>query len=869
VEIRTESEGSFLNSIRVIELADELGEYCGKVLAGLGADVIKVEPLGGETTRGYGPFYGDEPGPNRSIYFWHYNFGKRGVTIDLETEIGREQFRKLAASADVVIDTRPRNYLEGLGLGYDRLKVDNPGLIYARISPFGDDGPWADYVGSDLVHLALGGVTMNCGYDPMPTGEYDTPPIAPQMWQSYHIAGEIMAMQVVAALIRRLSTGRGQKLTTSVHEAVSKNTETDLPDWIYSRRPHQRLTCRHSFPLSQVTTEGEAGSVTTPGISATKDGRWVLPYRTYLPGAGGALEDTVKVLQGFGMEDDLGDEKYRDADYVRRPEVTRHISAVIDRFVASFLYDRDIWRAGQEQGLAWAPVRRPEENVGEDHWAQRETFLDVDYPEIGRTFTQVGAKWMAPGLPWRSGPRAPLLGEHNSQVLREPARARRPIPKSDGNSVGDVISKRGKPFALSGVRVVDLGWVLASAGAGRFFSALGAEVIKVEHLSKIDMLRFSSTGTVGEGGRSERDSADGPIMSAPGLNRSGQFMDVNAGKRALSLNLKDPEGRRLLELLLQSADVVVEGFSPGTMDRMGLGYERLTELNPRIVYVQQSGLGQIGTYGRFRSFGPTAQAFSGISEMSGLPEPYPPAGIGYSYLDWFGAYQMAIAMAAGLYRQRVTGKGCWIDSSQVETGIYLTGTAVIDYAVNGRPWQRFGNRSPYKKAAPSGVYRTSGIDQWIAISIFTEQQWLDLTRVLNISEVTSDPRLADLSSRLRHQSYLDGIVGGATQSWDGKTLMTRLQSMRIPAGICQSAEDRYEWDPQLRHLDWLVELDQTEIGRWPVKEIPVKYSETPPYVGGFLDRSGPNYGEDNDYVLREILGLTDGEIGELVERGVI
>jgi crotonobetainyl-CoA:carnitine CoA-transferase CaiB-like acyl-CoA transferase len=193
----------------------------------------------------------------------------------------------------------------------------------------------------------------------------------------------------------------------------------------------------------------------------------------------------------------------------------------------------------------------------------------------------------------------------------------------------------------------------------------------------------------------------------------------------------------------------------------------------------------------------------------------------------------------------------------------------MDYAVNGRPWQRFGNRSPYKKAAPSGVYRTSGIDQWIAISIFTEQQWLDLTRALNISEVTSDPRLADLSSRLRHQSYLDGIVGGATQSWDGKTLMTRLQSLRIPAGICQSAEDRYEWDPQLKHLDWLVELDQTEIGRWPVKEIPVKYSETPPYIGGFLDRSGPNYGEDNDYVLREILGLTDGEIGELVERGVI
>ncbi len=129
--------------------------------------------------------------------------------------------------------------------------------------------------------------------------------------------------------------------------------------------------------------------------------------------------------------------------------------------------------------------------------------------------------------------------------------------------------------------------------------------------------------------------------------------------------------------LIKDADMVIEGFSPGTMDRMGLGYERLREINPRIVYVQQSGMGQIGTYGRLRSFGPTAQAFSGLSDMSGLPDPYPPAGIGYSYLDWFGAYQMALAMMAALYRQKQTGKGCWIDSSQAEVGIYLTSALQI------------------------------------------------------------------------------------------------------------------------------------------------------------------------------------------------
>ena len=154
----------------------------------------------------------------------------------------------------------------------------------------------------------------------------------------------------------------------------------------------------------------------------------------------------------------------------------------------------------------------------------------------------------------------------------------------------------GKPFALAGVRIIDLTWMLASAGAGRFFTALGAEVIKVEHTSRLDGMRMGM-GNVPPGGRAERDSATKPIVAPPttNVNRSGSFMEINAGKRSFSLNLKHPRGKELLVELLKDADMVIEGFSPGTMDRMGLGYERLREINPKIVYVQQSGMGQIGT----------------------------------------------------------------------------------------------------------------------------------------------------------------------------------------------------------------------------------------------------------------------------------
>jgi crotonobetainyl-CoA:carnitine CoA-transferase CaiB-like acyl-CoA transferase len=305
------------------------------------------------------------------------------------------------------------------------------------------------------------------------------------------------------------------------------------------------------------------------------------------------------------------------------------------------------------------------------------------------------------------------------------------------------------------------------------------------------------------------------------------------------------------------------------MERMGLGYAALREISPRIVYVQQSGMGQQGVYQAMKSYGPVAQAFSGLSEMSGLPSPWPPAGIGYSYLDWFGAYNMATAILAGLHRQRVTGAGCWIDSSQVEAGIYLTGTAVLDWSVNGRPWSRSGNSSPYKPAAPHGVFPTRGQDRWIAIACFDDDQWRGLRAVLGPEGSLAAADLATLRGRLARQASLAELVGTATRRWEGPALMTALQAAGVPAGVCQTAEDRCEHDPQLRHLGWLTELPQTELGTWRSKEFPARLSATPARTGGTLRRHGPNYGEDNDYVYGEILGFSSDQIAELATDGVL
>jgi crotonobetainyl-CoA:carnitine CoA-transferase CaiB-like acyl-CoA transferase len=849
--------GSFLGGIRVLEVADELGEYCGKVLAGLGADVIKVEPPGGEATRTYGPFLDDVPHPDRSLHFWHYNHGKRGTTLDLDSDDDQATFRTLARHADVILETRPRGYFSQRGLDFDALRSDNPGLCWIRITPFGDDGPWADFQGCDLVHLALGGVVMNCGYDPGLDGTYDTPPVAPQMWHAYHITGEMAVIALLGALIYRVRTGQGQLIETSVHQAVSASTETDIPDWVYQRITHTRRTCRHSIP-----------DLEQPTPAPTKDGRYVLPYRTYVPALGDAHTSTVRLLSKFGMQEDLEDEKYLDYEYRDQSEVRVHVAAITAALVNRSLYARDIWRDAQAEGLPWAPIRKPEENAYDDHWRTRETFFDVEHPELDRSFTYVGAKWYCEQAPWRRGPRAPLLGEHNGDVGSLTQGSTR--PQSQGDPTREPLSVHGKPFALSGVRVIDLAWMLASGGAGRFLAAMGAEVIKVEHEARLDGMRFGS-GFVPAGGRAERERATAPIPPPenPGPNDSGTFMEINSGKLAISLNLKSEEGKEILTRLLADADMVIEGFSPGTMDRMGFGYERLKEINPRIVYVQQSGMGQKGTYGQFRSYGPTAQAFTGMSEMSGLPEPYPPAGVGYSFLDWFGAFNMALAMLAALHRQHVSGEGCWIDSSQAESGFYLSGTAILEHFANEKTWRRYGNASPYKPAAPHGIYPAAGDDRWVAIGSFTDEHWVSLTTTLGLSDLTDDDRFATLAARLAHQAALDELVGAATETRQPFELMDALQAVGVPAGVCQTAEDRCDYDPQLAHLRWTVELDQRDTGRWPVKELPARLSMTPAHIGGRLNRAGPSYAQDNDYVFREILGYDEAAYSALRASGAI
>ncbi|HET6240180.1 MAG TPA: CoA transferase [Acetobacteraceae bacterium] len=854
-----DSGPGMLAGLRVIEVADERAEYAGLLLAGLGAEVIKIEPPEGNTTRRIGPFLDDTPGLDRSLFFWNYNRNKKSVVLDLRQAPAQQHLLRLLAGADVLLDSSCGALRVALGLDRATLNARFPRLITARITPFGDDGPWKDFHASDLIHLALGGVMMNCGYDPDPILEYDTPPIAPQIWHAYHIAGEQLATGIIAALIHRHRTGQGQDVSTAVHEAVSKNPELDIMHWVMRRVPLWRLTNRHA-----VETPNHS-----PSISHTKDGRWFISH-----GVGARdLKNLVPLLSEYGMQADLqppppdADLKARNVPGSQVGDESRaHMLDVVQRFIRAWTYKDMPWRQAQDAGLLWAPLRKPHENALDEHWLKRKSFANIEHPELGRSFCYPTSKWLSTATSWQVGRRAPLLGEDTAAVLG--AAARQPSVPAEPRGIDKPIlsALHNKPFPLQGVKILDFAWFLASAGGTRFLAAMGAESVKVEWKDNPDT-RLAAMAPVG--GRAARDAATAPLPGVKDHDMGGQFNNKNAGKRGMSLNIRHPKGLQIAKDLVRVCDIVAEGFSPGVLQRLGLGYDVMKRIRPDTIYIQQSGMGAHGTYGRMRTVGPVAAAFGGQGDMSGLPEPAVPVGWGYSFLDWMGAYGYALALLGALYHRDRTGEGQWIDASQCESGLFLTGTTILDWSANGREWRRYGNRSPYKPAAPHGAYRCAGKDRWIAIACFTDAEWRALSDVAGRREWLHDPRFATLADRLAHQDALDARVGAWTVSHDRYELMMRLQRAGVPAGVCQNAEDRCDNDPQLHHLKWLTEVTGTKIGTWPVYELPMKFSHTPAYIGGPINRGAPCYGEDNAWVLTNLLGMSASDVERLAEEGVI
>lgn len=385
-----------LNGIRVIELADARAEFVGRLLSNLGADVIKVEPPNGASSRSIGPYKDGSKHTEQSLFWWHFNLGKRSVTIDLSTTEGKALLKTLLGPTDVLIESLGVDGLAKVGLGdWSTIHQRNPSLVVLSVSDFGLDGPWSSYQISELVAMALGGQMMTAGYAPLGDGTYDAPPMTPQMHQPINILGCLGTMDILAALAQRDMTGDGQRIDLSVHAAVNGASENHLSWYIAAGVIAKR---KPQFPLHQA-----------------KDGIYVQVMPSLFGEEWGRL---AKFLDHYGMADDLLEPEYASREHRARPEVQAHIDNVLSSFIASRDAD-DIFHAAQKAGVVWSPIRLPHQNVDDPHIIERGGFTKVAHPEAGVTVTMAHAPWVSDHLGWRTGPRAPLLGEHTTTVLAE------------------------------------------------------------------------------------------------------------------------------------------------------------------------------------------------------------------------------------------------------------------------------------------------------------------------------------------------------------------------------------------------------------------------------------------------------------------
>ena len=390
-----------LDGVRVLDLSEPHSQYAGRLLANFGADVIKIEPPAGDAGRRIGPFLDDIPGPERSLFWWYYNADKRSLALDPATDDGLDLFVRLAAQADVVLETaqptaqRPFDPVA--------LAEQFPRLVVLSLTPFGQDGPWAEWAWSDGVGLALGGPMGSCGYDNLE----GAPPIRPTEHHAGHIAAYYAAFGAIAALYERQASGLGQHIDASIHEACAFTIESSAPWALYEHHPLIRQTGRHAGPQP-----------TEPWQFPTADDRLINIFG--MPRSEGSWLKLVEFIQQSGGGQDLSNPELLDGRN-RQLGLRQASAAVMLDNIAEFIAANEaehIYHGAQNAGAAWSIVRTPDEAAEDQHWHERGFFIDVEHPEHDRTATYPGAPYILSASPWRHRRRAPLLGEHTVEILQ-------------------------------------------------------------------------------------------------------------------------------------------------------------------------------------------------------------------------------------------------------------------------------------------------------------------------------------------------------------------------------------------------------------------------------------------------------------------
>lgn len=743
----------------------------------------------------------EKPGTKQNFWWWAYNNNKTLVHLDIENE--QEKVLELAREADFLVEAFQPGYLDNLGLGYTELQKVNPRLIVTSITPFGQTGPYKDFKASDLELMAMSGVTYLLG-------DSDRPPVRIGFPQSYLLAAANAALSTLIAHHWRTITDEGQHVDVSCQESLL-DILMHAPFFLKWHGINPKRTGTHRL--------GVTGAMFLhPMIWKCKDGHVAF----MLQGGKQGAHSNRTLAKYIDMDDDLP-ELVRQIDWdtldlaQMTPEQMTEIWAPFTRFFRRHTL-KEIYHISLKERLQLFPVNTVKELL-EDEQLDARKFWKV------QQVNNLGKKLKFPGLFARL--------------------SFTPTSSDSGESKNNKNKKKNQmvlPF--EGIKVADFSWVAAVPWITKWLAGYGAEVIRVESTTRPDSTRVS-----------------GPYKdNLPGTNRSAQFLVYNGGKKSITLNLNHPGGRELARRLIGWADIVVESFSPGMMERWDLSYNELQNINPRIVMLSSSMMGSTGPHATQPGLGLQLTSLAGFTHVTGWPDRDPPYIWG-AYTDVPASRLGGTTLLAALDYSRRTGRGCHIDLSQYEISLQFIAPLILEYQATGYSRGRMGNRSTI--ASPHGVFPCQGEDRWCAISVYTDSEWQAFCKVLGMPEWTKDYKFTDFERRRQNEDELEKHISDWTTQFPPEEVMAQLQQAGVNAGIVQNCSDLYH-DPQLSHRKHFIPVEHPDVGEYDyycpgfrLEKVPIKA------------RRDPCIGEHNEYVCTQILGLSDEEFISFLSSGAL
>ncbi len=797
-----------LEGVKVLELGNLASAASAtKLMADLGADVVKVEEPNGDAARLRGPFPGGLVDPEKSGLFLYLNTNKRSVTLDLSRQ--RDELLRLVAWADLLVHNYPPSEMAARGIDYEAFRAINPRLVMCSISPFGLTGPHKDYKAHDLTLSHAGGWAW---LSPGALERAELPPLKAFGQQCEFQGGLAAATATLGAYCRALDTGVGEHIDLSIQAFIASFIEQGFVYYSYLGRIASRLGQRYMYPWGMYECQDGLIFIVVP-----EEDQWERLVEFM-----GNPEWTKWEI----FADRTGRIKNQDALKIYVEEWTRQWKV------------EELFHAGQARRLCFAPVLTMAGLARQEQLRARNFFVEVSHPRAGK-LVHCGPPYQLQAPWWQIRRPAPLLGEHNEEVLNS-------LPSSIPQASSLEPQASSSRLPLKGVRVADFSWVWAGPYCAMHLAYLGAEVIKVESRAHLDLMRRLPIS---------------PKGVKPGIDSSGPFNQWNQGKKSIELNLGKAEGIALAKELIQHCDVVVENFATGVMDGLGLSYEELKKLKPDLIMVSISGYGHTGPLKDYMGYGPAIPPITGLSALTGYPEG-PPQELGVSIGDPNAGISAAMAVCAALAARKHTGQGQYIDVALWSAAAVLAAEGWMDYAMNGVEPQRQGNRDIWM--APHNCFRCLGEDRWVTIACSTEEEWQALCRLMGQAQLIEDARFHTAGDRKAHEDELEQLITAWTEQHDRWEITRMLQAAGVAAFPSMSSKDLAE-DEQLNARGFFVRLPHPGVGVQTHTGIPWVLTNAPNGVRS----AAPLLGQHTHEVLRDVLGYTDDDIARLREQQVL